>query len=86
MQIPTQDFFTNQFGLPLTMKPNLEDLSCEMIFGQHPPPIELDEVYNAPCFAHECAIADKAPVVCPKIDTERGAKAAASLAAQGSAA
>lgn len=28
------------------MKPNFEDLSCEMIFGQAPPPIEQDEVYN----------------------------------------
>jgi hypothetical protein len=29
-----QTFFTEEFGLPLTMKPNFEDLSCEMIFGQ----------------------------------------------------
>lgn len=85
-QIPTQDFFTHQFGLPLTMNPNLEDLSCEMIFGQAPPPIEQDEIYNAPCFAHECTLADRAPVPCPKIDTERGAKAAAArLAPQGTA-
>lgn len=27
MQVPTQNFFTNDFGLPLTMKPNFEDLS-----------------------------------------------------------
>lgn len=32
-QIPTQDFFTNDIGLPVTMKPNFEDLSCEMVFG-----------------------------------------------------
>nr|QSV51892.1 DWARF27-like protein [Vector pRS425_DbD27] len=31
---PTQDFFMNDMGMPLTMKPNFEDLSCEMIFGQ----------------------------------------------------
>lgn len=34
LQIPTQDFFNKDIGLPLTMNPNFEDLSCEMIFGQ----------------------------------------------------
>lgn len=28
-----QAFFCDEFGLPLTMKPNFEDLSCQMIFG-----------------------------------------------------
>lgn len=51
LQMPTQSFFTDDFGLPLTMKPNFEDLSCEMIFGQLPPPIEKDEAYLQPCFA-----------------------------------
>ena len=71
MQIPTEDFFTNQFGLPLTMNPNFEDLSCEMIFGQRAPPLEQEEIYNQPCFAHECKIGDREPTACPKIDTER---------------
>jgi hypothetical protein len=74
MQIPTQDFFTDQFGLPLTMNPNFEDLSCEMIFGVRPPPIEQDTVYNQPCFAHQCHIADTSALPCPKIDTERKRK------------
>ncbi len=46
MQRPTETFFGEKFGLPLTMNPNFEDLSCEMIFGQVPPPIEQDAVYN----------------------------------------
>ncbi|WIA41218.1 hypothetical protein OEZ86_004833 [Tetradesmus obliquus] len=33
-KVPTQSFFTNDFGMPLTMNPNFEDLSCEMVFGQ----------------------------------------------------
>jgi len=70
-KMPTEDFFTNQFGLPLTMNPNFEDLSCEMIFGQKAPPLEQDEVYNQPCFAHECKLGDREPTPCPKIDTER---------------
>lgn len=56
------------------MNPNFEDLSCEMIFGQMPTPIEQDECYNQPCFAHECHIADASPVPCPKLDTERHRK------------
>ena len=73
-QIPTEDFFTNQFGLPLTMNPNFEDLSCEMIFGQKALPLEQDEVYKQPCFAHECKLGDREPTPCPKIDTERKCK------------
>lgn len=73
-QIPTEDFFTNQFGLPLTMNPNFEDLSCEMIFGQRAPLIEQDPIYNQPCFAHECTLAEREPVPCPKIDTDRHRK------------
>ena len=43
-KLPTQKFFTETFGLPLTMNPNFEDLSCEMVFGQYPPPVEEDKV------------------------------------------
>ncbi|CAL5004472.1 unnamed protein product [Urochloa decumbens] len=49
-KIPTQDFFTNEFGLPLTMNPNFEDMSCEMIYGQVPPPLEEDPVSKQPCY------------------------------------
>nr|GMC99885.1 beta-carotene isomerase D27, chloroplastic [Ipomoea batatas] len=45
-KIPAQDFFTNEFGLPLTMNPNFEDMSCEMVYGQPPPPYEQDPVAN----------------------------------------
>ncbi|WVZ95425.1 hypothetical protein U9M48_041193 [Paspalum notatum var. saurae] len=45
-KIPTQDFFTNEFGLPLTMNPNFEDMSCEMIYGQVPPPLEEDPAFH----------------------------------------
>ncbi|KAJ6962126.1 hypothetical protein NC652_000940 [Populus alba x Populus x berolinensis] len=50
-KIPTQDFFTNEFGLPLTMIPNFEDMSCEMVYGQVPPPFEEDPVVKQPCLA-----------------------------------
>ncbi|KAK9147198.1 hypothetical protein Scep_005955 [Stephania cephalantha] len=53
-KIPTQDFFTNEFGLPLTMIPNFEDMSCEMIYGQTPPPIEEDPAMLQPCYTTMC--------------------------------
>jgi hypothetical protein len=34
VQRPTEEFFGESFGLSLTMNPNFEDLSCEMVFGQ----------------------------------------------------
>ena len=72
-QIPTQSFFTDDFGLPLTMDPNFEDLSCEMIFGQRAPPVEQDAVYGQPCFLSQCSVAKQrdSSIACPKIDTER---------------
>ncbi|KAG2451712.1 hypothetical protein HYH02_003492 [Chlamydomonas schloesseri] len=84
-KVPTQTYFTEEFGLPLTMNPNFEDLSCDMIFGQMPPPTHLDPVYTQPCFATQCALVGKgegaaAPPPCPKVDTERGKTAAATAA------
>jgi hypothetical protein len=76
-KLPTQQFFTETFGLPLTMNPNFEDLSCEMIFGQAPPPVVEDPVYNQPCFVNNCTLATtvkRGPSKskeCPKIDTDR---------------
>ena len=77
-KIPTQRFFTDTFGLPLTMEPDFNDLSCQMTFGKPPPPVELDEVYNQPCLS-VCNLASSAAasgngsgaLPCPKTDTER---------------
>jgi len=52
-KLPTQTFFTEKFGIPLTMIPNFEDYSCEMVFGQVPLPAEADEVMSQPCLS-EC--------------------------------
>ncbi len=62
-KLPTQQFFTERFGIPLTLTPNFEDMSCEMVFGQVPPDLETEAAFNQPCLI---AGGDaKAP--CPKV-------------------
>ncbi|XP_051148985.1 beta-carotene isomerase D27, chloroplastic [Andrographis paniculata] len=67
-KIPTQDFFTNDFGLPLTMTPNFEDMSCEMVYGQAPPPFEDDPASKQPCLADFCSVASPRSSFCPKLE------------------
>ena len=64
-KLPTQRFFTEKFGIPLTMTPNFEDYSCDMTFGQMPPPLETEEAYRQPCLK-ECPTASDTPA-CPKV-------------------
>ncbi|XP_047161128.1 beta-carotene isomerase D27, chloroplastic [Vigna umbellata] len=66
-KIPTQDFFTNEFGLPLTMTPNFEDMSCDMVYGQAPPTFEDDPVSKQPCYEDICSMAKSSSIVCPKL-------------------
>lgn len=48
---PTQAFFSEQLGMPLTMEPNFEDFSCDMVFGRQPPPLENDVAAQQSCLA-----------------------------------
>jgi len=67
-KVPTQEFFTQEFGIPVTMNPNFEDLSCEMIFGQHATPVEKDDnIQQQPCFVNDCAIAAAKAPTCPNV-------------------
>ncbi|KAK3274518.1 hypothetical protein CYMTET_17296 [Cymbomonas tetramitiformis] len=68
-KLPTQDFFTNEFGLPLHMKPNYEDLSCEMVFNELAPSEDLDEALQQPCFTTCASRSSKAAeaAVCHKV-------------------
>jgi hypothetical protein len=66
-KLPTQSFFTEKFGIPLTMIPNFEDLSCEMIFGQIPPPLETEAAYQQPCLHDRCELATPRSAACPKV-------------------
>ena len=60
-KVPTQSFFTEKFGIPLTMTPNFEDLSCTMTFGQIPPLPGVDDAFHQPCLDSERS------TVCPKL-------------------
>jgi Beta-carotene isomerase D27-like, C-terminal len=62
--VPTQVFFTEKFGIPLTMTPNFEDLSCKMTFGQIPPPPEIDDVHQQPCLEQQ---GSERLAACPKL-------------------
>jgi Beta-carotene isomerase D27-like, C-terminal len=64
-KLPTQRFFTEDFGIPVTLVPNFEDYSCEMIFGQIPPDVTTEEAYHEPCLA-ACPTA-KTIASCPKV-------------------
>ncbi|KAL2902878.1 Beta-carotene isomerase D27 chloroplastic [Bienertia sinuspersici] len=68
-KFPTQDFFTNEFGLPLTMNPNFEDMSCEMVYGQVPPPFEEDPVSKQACYKDLCSMSNPSSSICPKLQS-----------------
>lgn len=51
VQVPTQRFFQETFGLPLTMTPDFETVSCTMTFGQRAPDrLEDDPVAQELCY------------------------------------
>ncbi|CAI9300638.1 unnamed protein product [Lactuca saligna] len=49
-KIPTQEFIKKNFGTPVNMVPNFDDMSCEIIFGQDPPAQEDDPAFKQPCY------------------------------------
>lgn len=46
---PTQRFFQEQWGVPLTMNPNFETGECQLVFGEVPIPIEEDPTIPPGC-------------------------------------
>jgi Beta-carotene isomerase D27-like, C-terminal len=66
-KVPTQEFFTTKFGIPLTMTPNFEDLSCKMIFGRTPDLPANDDAYRQPCLQQQCPTAIAIAAPCPQL-------------------
>ena len=64
-KLPTQEFFTEELSIPLTMVPDFKDSSCQMLFGKPPPKFnEEDPVIQqlleskSPCFLLEQLVKD----------------------------
>ena len=47
---PSETFFNEELGLPVYMKPNFEDQSCELHFGIKPPPVSEDPAFQEKCY------------------------------------
>mmetsp|Transcript_25686 Transcript_25686/g.59877 ORF Transcript_25686/g.59877 Transcript_25686/m.59877 type:complete len:333 (+) Transcript_25686:104-1102(+) len=62
---PMENMFDEVLGMPLSMEPNMEDLSCTLVFGKKPTPWNEDDLQKQPCFA-TCATAAKSGT-CPKL-------------------
>ncbi len=65
-KLPTQTFFTEKFGIPLTMTPDFSDLSCKMIFGQEPPEPTDDEAFSQGCL-NKCDAGNPSAKTCHKL-------------------
>jgi len=50
-KIPTQKFFLDDMGLPLTMTPDYETFECQFSFGLSPCSKEEEEAKSTPCLA-----------------------------------
>lgn len=50
----TEEYLTNELGLPVFMDPNLEDYSCRMMFLQQPVSPGEDPVFQRPCTSKTC--------------------------------
>ncbi|KAH0641157.1 hypothetical protein KY290_038431 [Solanum tuberosum] len=49
-KMPSQLFIKDTLGMSVNMVPNFDDMSCEMIFGQDPPPPDTDPAFMQPCY------------------------------------
>ncbi|MEL7068507.1 MAG: DUF4033 domain-containing protein [Cyanobacteria bacterium J06581_3] len=65
-KLPTQTFFIEKFGIPLTMTPDFEDFSCQMVFGNMPPKLEDDDAMKQPCL-QDCSSKNTTAAACHKL-------------------
>jgi hypothetical protein len=49
-KVPTQTFFLQDMGLPLTMTPNYETYECQFSFGLTPQDEQDDDAFKTLCF------------------------------------
>lgn len=70
-KVPTQRFFEETLGTPLTLTPDFEDGSCVMSFGSVPPPLDEDPIIQATRALGSCCgvAASPAPAPAPVVAT-----------------
>lgn len=56
-KVPTQEFFTKDMGLPLTLTPNYDEYSCQFSFGLTPKEPAEDSAFTTSCFV-QCPVAN----------------------------
>eukprot|EP00240_Pyramimonas_obovata_P001965 CAMPEP_0118927554 /NCGR_PEP_ID=MMETSP1169-20130426/4994_1 /TAXON_ID=36882 /ORGANISM="Pyramimonas obovata, Strain CCMP722" /LENGTH=441 /DNA_ID=CAMNT_0006869331 /DNA_START=224 /DNA_END=1549 /DNA_ORIENTATION=+ len=84
-KMPTQAFFTEEVGLPLTMVPNYETFECQFVFGATPPPADKDPAFDTPCFMQCPTARALANAQCHHLEWENGEGVPANGGAGGSA-
>jgi len=57
---PTQTFFTEELGMPVSMTPDFETMSCDMVFGQPPLPLREDPAWRQGCL-RTCSLVQESP-------------------------
>jgi len=55
-KVPTQDFFLESMGLPVSLKPNMTDLSCRFEFGVVPLPLDKDPTFKQQSCLDICTV------------------------------
>lgn len=75
-QMPTQAFFGDDMGLPLTISPDYDSFECIFAFGRTPPAPEENEALRVPCFAQcpSAANPSESKPFCHQIDVVTPAK------------
>ncbi|CAN6462983.1 unnamed protein product [Victoria cruziana] len=63
-KMPSQEFISDFLGMPVSMVPDFDDMSCELIFGQKPPEAEDDPALKQPCNKGLCKAREKFDVDC----------------------
>jgi len=54
-KVPTQRFFADEVGLPVTLTPNYETFECQFSYGATPVEAKDDKAFSTPCF-RQCPV------------------------------
>ena len=71
-KLPTQSFFADHMGLPVTLRPNFTDLSCRFEFGVSPLSLTEDaSMMTQSCLGSCKGIAAQQVTICPAAANDR---------------